>query len=78
MLVSCGRLDLHLTFEKEECPTNENRDLLFDLIKHLREQNRRQKIAFALVIAGLTAAFAAAVIVLNAHWLALVAELMTA
>ena len=59
-------------------PTNENRDLLFDLIKHLREQNRRQKIAFALVIAGLTAAFAAAVIVLNAHWLALVAELMTA
>lgn len=65
------------TPNKEECQTNnENRDLIMDLIKHLREQNRKQKITFALVIAGLTAAFAAAVLVLNAHWLALVVELM--
>ena len=63
-------------FNKEECQTNENRDLLFDLIKHLRDQNQRQKITFALVIAGLTAVFSAAVILLNAHWLALVAELV--
>ena len=54
---------------------NEN-DLVVDLIKHLRDQNRRQRTAFLVGISAVCLGFAGVLVGQNARWMRHVTELM--
>ena len=51
--------------------------MLIDLVKHLREQNERQKTAFVLAIGGLVMLFSAVIIAQDLYWSKLVLEMIT-